>query len=328
MRKNSRLFLVFCFALTLTGCDKFVSSFQDITSRKKETAVPLRIESPLEKMSPVEEKPSLPVSKPEAEKVTEPKPIKDLLAKVGSWQVSKTEFLAWLDIFKKMNPAAEIDVKDRKQQELLLQDLVNLQLLTQEAERQGLQNKSGLSLAVEVSRSNILVPELANTLIGGMELTDQEAKAFYDQNKDSFTAATEWNVREIVVATEEEAKTILVELYKGADFEEMVKQKSKSKSSWKKGDLGFRGTFDFPKMESVVKTLDVGDISGVFKGPGGYYIVKLEGRRGGAVQVFDDVKDDIKTGLLLMRQQQVMKDFIEKLKEKTAIVINEKLLQE
>ena len=106
------------------------------------------------------------------------------------------------------------------------------------------------------------------------QLSDEEVKEYYDQNQSEFVRPTEWRLREIMVETEDEAKGILVELYQGADFIEMVKR-SKSKSSWEKGDLGFKATSDFPKIQDVAEALDVGGMSGVFAGPEGYYIIKL-----------------------------------------------------
>jgi len=119
-----------------------------------------------------------------------------------------------------------------------------------------------------------------------------------------------------------------VELYQGADFVEKVKEKSKSNSAWQKGDLGLKSEFDFPKMQKVVEALEVGDVSGVFQGPNGYYIVKLEEKQGGEPQNFEDIKEDIITGLTLLKQQQAILEHLEKIRQQTDIQVNLKLLEE
>jgi parvulin-like peptidyl-prolyl isomerase len=81
-------------------------------------------------------------------------------------------------------------------------------------------------------------------------------------------------------------------------------------------------------MEDVVKALEVGQISSVFKGPEGFYIVKLEEKKGGEQKKFEDVQNDITIGLTLLKQQQALLNYLEELRKKTDIQINENLLSE
>ena len=84
--------------------------------------------------------------------------------------------------------------------------------------------------------------------------------------------------------------------------------------------------FPFPQMETAAKTLDVGGISSVIEGPGGFYIIKLEDKKGGAIQEYDAIKDDIVAGLTLMKQQQAILKELDDLQQKTNIEVNENLL--
>ena len=91
-----------------------------------------------------------------------------------------------------------------------------------------------------------------------------------------------------------------------------------------KGETGF---VPFAQMEAILQTLEPGKVSAAFKGPEGFYIVKLEEKRGGKKKDFAEIKDEIITGLTMLKQQKAITDHLENLKQKTLITINENLLQ-
>jgi parvulin-like peptidyl-prolyl isomerase len=115
--------------------------------------------------------------------------------------------------------------------------------------------------------------------------------------------------------TEQEAKDILVQLIQGADFATLAKERSKAPSAKDGGDVVVQRGKKFPQFDSIVfsDALDVGKISSVFKGPDGYYIVKLEAKKGGRQKSLSELYDDIKRGLTFLKQQERINDLIGKL---------------
>lgn len=250
----------------------------------------------------------------------------NVLAKVGNWTLTVEDFNERLAALKEVVP--DYDPTDVEQNKLILEELIRQQLLVQDAENSGIAKDKDIAQAVEEFRRTLLVREVANRLTKDISVTEEEAQEYYEANKEEFMDQAQWRVRELVVETEAEAKQVLVELYQGADFIEKVKEKSKSNTAWQKGDLGLKTEFDFPKMQKVVEALEVGDVSGVFQGPNGYYIVKLEEKQGGEPQKFEDIKEDIITGLTLLKQQQAILEHLEKLRQQTDIQVNLNLLEE
>ncbi|MCK5580866.1 MAG: peptidyl-prolyl cis-trans isomerase [Candidatus Omnitrophica bacterium] len=313
--------VVLCSLLTLQGCEKLSAFFNDFKDSwqapgEKEASVAPR-QKPLSTIppatTPIKAKKNAPIAK-------------NVLAKVGSWTITIEDFKERLNALKEVAP--EYDINDVEQNKLILEELINQQLLVQEAEKIGLAQEKNIKLAVEEFRNTLFVREMAATIIQDVEVTDQEAENYYSQNVEAFTMPTEWRVREIMVATEDEAKAVVAELYQGADFIAKVKEKSKSKSAWQKGDLGFLSTFAFSEMANVVMSLEVGAVSGVFKGPDGFYIVKLEEKKGGEQKAFEEIKEEIKNGLMMINQQQTILARLQELRAAAVIRINEKLLEE
>ncbi len=249
----------------------------------------------------------------------------DVLAQVGSWTITKDEFKQRLNSLKDVVP--DLDITNQDSKKLVLEELIRQQLLVMDAEAKDVGSKKEIADAVSEFRRTLLVREVANQLIDNIKVTDTEAQDYFNQNKEAFVEPTEYKLREIVVYTQNGAKEILIELLKGSDFAEMAKTRSKSKSAPKGGDLGF--VKELPAfMANSVSTLEPGDLSTVFKGPEGYYIVKLEEKKGGKQLIFADIKNDITAGLKQMKQQDAVLSYIDQLKKKTSVKVNEALLEE
>ncbi len=322
-------FFLFVFAF---GCEK-TSSSQTNNSQGVKTK-PTPVVQLAQNTAPVKQ-PVAPPAQTEEKKPVSPDPQEtagsvavsgNVLAKVGNWVLTIEEFKERLAALKEVVP--DYDPADVEQNKMILEELIRQQLLVQDAENSGIAKDKDISEAVEEFRRTLLVREVASRLTKEIAVTEEEAQEYYEANKEEFTEQAQWRIRELVVETEEEAKQILVELYQGADFVEKVKEKSKSNSAWQKGDLGLKSEFDFPKMQKVVEALEVGDVSGVFQGPNGYYIVKLEEKQGGEPQKLEDIKEDIITGLTLLKQQQAILEHLEKIRQQTDIQVNLKLLEE
>lgn len=314
MKKEKSLFLVISsilyIGLLIVGCDQISTISESFSPKKKG----------------VNTQPAAPIQKSaQAEDLNAPLPA-NVLAKVGSWTLTKEEFDQRLINLKEVVP--EYDTQDMESKRLILEELIRQQLLVQDAERTGIAKKKEIVEAVEEFKRTLMVREQASKLVEGLEVTDEEAQKYYDENKEVFVERIEWKIREIAVFTKAGANEILVELLNGADFGEIAKTRSKSKSASKGGDLGFITEMPFPAMESALAPIDIGDISSAFKGPEGYYLIKLEERKGGEPLAFAKVKDELKAELTQLKQQQTILDYLQKLRQETLVKVNEDLLKE
>ena len=302
--------------LLVSGCDK-LSVFTDrFQSKGKPQPIVAAVKEPAVQ-------PSAPA--PAAPK-TPAQPASNTLAQVGNWTMTIEEFKERLTALKQVVP--DYDEKDPQAKRFVLDELVRQELLVQDAERKGVAEKKEIKNAVEEFRRTLLVREMAMKITQGIQATEEDAKAYYEENKADFISPGRWHIREMVFDTEEVAKTALIELYKGADFAQMAQQQSIAESKDKGGDLGFIETFEFSSMDNAVKALEPGGISSVFKGPKGFYVIKLEEREGGESQEFEKIKEEIKSGLALLKQQQAILAYLEDLQRATNVYINEKLLGE
>lgn len=138
-------------------------------------------------------------------------------------------------------------------------------------------------------------------------LTDEEVKAAYDLEASKVAQTERIRARHILVGTEKEANDILARLNKGEKFEDLAKQYSLDGSKDYGGDLGY---FTAPEMvaefSAAAFALKPGEISQPVKTDFGWHIIKLEDRKMGNAQPYDQVKSAIRNVLLRKKLQEVM----------------------
>ena len=141
----------------------------------------------------------------------------------------------------------------------------------------------------------------------GMKTLDQDAKAYYEANKDSYKA-DEVTASHILVKDETTAKDILAKLKAGADFAEMAKQYSIDGSAASGGALGTFGKGAMVKeFEDAAFALKPGEISDVVKTQFGYHIIKVTDKNQG-IKTYDEMKDSIIENLVSQEAQKKIND--------------------
>ncbi|MDP8213449.1 MAG: peptidyl-prolyl cis-trans isomerase [Candidatus Zapsychrus exili] len=249
----------------------------------------------------------------------------NVLAAVGSWSITVEEFKERLAALKAAMPEFNIDsVEDKK---AVLNEIINQQLLVLDAEQKDIDEEKDVLAAVDEFKKTILVRELIMRKTQEIAVTDEEIAAFYDERKDVLITSIELRVREIVVGSQEAANEILADILKGADFVKAATEKSIAQSAANGGDLGFIKEAPFAEMVNPLLALEKGGVSSVFKGPEGFYIARLEDKKGGEQIPFEEIKADISQNLTAVKQQQMILDYINQLRAQIDININESLLE-
>lgn len=307
--RNEKIFLILLTTVFMvSGCDIVKSVTDKVLNKKEETGVPKESAA---KASPT---PIVESALPE-----------NILAKVGTWSITKDEFTDRLKALTEVVP--DFDANDPQSKALVLEELIRQQLFVMDAEATGAAQTKDIKQAVDEFRRTLIVREAAIRLTENIKVSDQEAQEYYNTNKELIVSPFQYKVSEIVLESQEQANAILVEALKGeVAFAELAKQHSKSKSAAGGGDLGFITEEPFPQFANAVLALEAGGISSVFKGPQGFYIVKLTEKTGGEQISFDEVKNDIMQALTAEKQQQAILNKLNELQEKHKVSVNENLL--
>jgi peptidyl-prolyl cis-trans isomerase C len=128
------------------------------------------------------------------------------------------------------------------------------------------------------------------------KVTPERMKQAYEEKVKNMPAEDEVHARHILVATEPEAKAIIVDLKKGAAFDKLAKEKSTDKASGAEGgDLGwFKKTDMVKEFADAAFALKKGELSQTpVKTQFGYHVIKVEDRRKAPPPSFEELSGQI-----------------------------------
>jgi len=158
------------------------------------------------------------------------------------------------------------------------------------------QNNVDISEIEKSMKSYLATKKLLENRIS---ITDEDMKAYFEENKDTFAEEEKVQASHILVEDEKTAKELVEKLAAGKDFTELAKEFSTDEESRESGgDLGLFGRGEMvQEFEDAVFALEIGEISDPVKTEYGYHIIKLSDKQEAKTAVFEDVKDEIKSTL-------------------------------
>jgi len=252
-----------------------------------------------------------------------------VIAKVNNIPIGLDDFNQEIEIYNANVPddRPELKITTREQKiNYLKNEVVRRTLLYQNALDRGLDRNEDVLMALDKTKMQLLVMELIKQVSQKVDVSSKEIEDYYNTYKEQLKEPEERQIREIVCSTEQEARDVLIQLLQGADFATLARTNSKSASAKDGGDIGFIKLGDkSAQLDSVAfyNSLEVGKTSNIFKTPDGYSIIKLEGKRGGKQKPLSEMWDDIKKGLIFLKQQQVVDEMIGKLSRDAKIDVYE-----
>jgi peptidyl-prolyl cis-trans isomerase C len=177
-----------------------------------------------------------------------------------------------------------------QRKDYLITYLGDVIILAQAAQQQKIDQRPSVQHRIDFERNKVLMETLLQDT-GQAAVTDEAMHKVYDEAVKQMPTEQEVRARHILVATEDEAKAIVADLKKGADFATLAKQKSKDPGAADGGDLGyFTKDQMVPEFADAAFKLDPGQISDPVKTQFGWHIIKLEDKRTKPTPSFDDVK--------------------------------------
>ncbi|MGD2082953.1 MAG: peptidylprolyl isomerase [Chromatiales bacterium] len=240
----------------------------------------------------------------------------DALVTVNGQPVGRQTFAAMLAEWNTRSPGS---VSSPQVQAALLNEMVNFVILSQEAEKQGLQNSERVEAALDWARTKTLAQAMLNKQLGGDAIDESELRQAYEE-KYPAAGTKEYKARHILVETEDEAKALITQLGEGADFAELAKEHSTGPSGSRGGELGWFGPADMvPPFSEAVAAMEKGAVSAEPVETGfGWHVILLEDVRENPRPAFESVKDELMSEL----RQKRIQEYVGTLREKATIEVN------
>jgi peptidyl-prolyl cis-trans isomerase C len=198
--------------------------------------------------------------------------------------------------------------------------VIDLELLSQEAIKQGMDKQADVQQQMEITRQNILAGALIQEFVKNNPISDAAIKEGYDKFKEGM-GSKEFDIRHILVKTEAEAKSVEAKLKKGAKFEKLAKELSQDAGSKDNGgDLGWVpagniATAYVKPFADAVMALKKGQTSAPVQSQFGWHIIQIKDERNITLPTLDELKPKITQRL----QSEAVKKYIADLRDKAKI---------
>lgn len=204
----------------------------------------------------------------------------------------------------------------------LLEQLIAWELLFNHAKDSGLEEKEQYKAQLEEAKRGILTQMAVEDLFSSIDVTDEEANEYYDNNKKMFAQGEQISAKHILVDSKEKADEVLEAIKGGMTFEEAAQLYSSCPSKSQGGSLGTFGKgMMVPEFEKAAFELEVGTISEPVKTQFGYHIIVVDEKVPAQEKQFDEVKDMIKSHMVQDKQNSTYVSFIESLRNKYSVLI-------
>lgn len=180
--------------------------------------------------------------------------------------------------------------------------------------------------------SNNLLADAVGTKVttGTIDVTDAQIKDYYDKNKSQYSTPAQVHAEHVLVATTDTvtADKVFGLAKSGSDFAALAKKYSIDPGSKNSGgDLGWAASSSYVKeFADAVDSMKVNQVKMV-KSDFGIHIIKLLGRRGASQQSLADATASIKQTLIQTARSEKFAAYIDGLRKKAKIVINDAALK-
>ncbi|MCD6594640.1 peptidylprolyl isomerase [bacterium] len=221
--------------------------------------------------------------------------------------------------FRKIPPTSKPKFVDEKSVEDFIRILPQQLLIEKAAEELNVKNDEYYKELYDKEITGKIVAKFRKDfLFKDLNVGDDEVKAFYDANPDSFIDSTKVHAIEIQVGDEKQAKNLIKKIKNGADIKELAKKYTeRTYLKDKGGDLGYFNSQRYPNLYKAAMTLKPGE---VYPEPinikNKYSVIKLIDVKPPERKQFEQVKSRIRSNLLTKLRKDFYENWIEQAKKK------------
>ena len=212
------------------------------------------------------------------------------------------------------------------------------------------QRMSIKTLKEKIKRTLLEDELIRNEIAPKVKINVEDAKTFYESNKEKFTKPVLYRVRHILIGTiqppknlenkvdqkkatrmakmiNEEAKSnakeILLKIKAGEDFIKLAKEYSEDKTTYNDGGLlgDLHPESTIPEIAAKMVKLKEGDTSDIFQSSYGYHILKIDEIIPSTLIPFEKAESDILNILMKRETQRMFKKYIITLEKNAKIEI-------
>lgn len=239
----------------------------------------------------------------------------NVLAVVAGKELTEAQFEAYL---KSVPREQQMYTQNSQYREQYKEQFIDLYLFAQLGKDEKMDETDEFKEIMEGAKRDILAQLSMRDMLKDITVTEEEQKAFYEENKAQFGKGATVSAKHILTDSEEKCQTILKNIEAGEKtFEDAAREFSTCPSGAKGGDLGEFGKGQMVKeFEDAAFDAEIGKVVGPVKTQFGYHLIKVEKKNEPKTAEFEEVKGQIYQQLLGKKQNDAYEAKVKELKDK------------
>lgn len=269
-----------------------------------------------------------------------------VLAKVGERSITLGEYAETLE---RMDPFERLRYQSPERRKQLLNEIIQVELLAEEAKRRGLDKLPETEERVRQMLRDELLRDVRKNVPAPGDIPEAEVRAYFDSHHEEFKEPERRRVAHLLLASEAQAKAALQKALgaSAAEWGKLVSQVSLDKSSdfaapvptELAGDLGIVGPPNHPRganprvpeaVRAAVFEIDKlgGVLDRVVIESGHYHVVRMTGRTEARDRSFQDAERTIRVALVQQRIRAREAELEQELKKRFPVSVDDQALDQ
>jgi peptidyl-prolyl cis-trans isomerase C len=270
-----------------------------------------------------------------------------VVAKVGDRVITLGEFAAALE---RMNQYDRLRYQTKEQRRKLLEDMIDSELLAQEARRRGLDKQEGVQQQIDLVLRDAMLAKARESVPALEAIPADEVSDYYAKHRDRFEEPERRRVSAIVMSDRADAENVLGDakrMKSDAEWGELFfkhsltapKQRDALAPNELAGDLGIvgpvgdgrgdSGKVPEPVQRALFTIADVGQVHGeLVEADGKLYVVRRVGRTAGRSRSLVEAERSIRMLIYQERVRAREAEVVAELRRKLGVQTDEKALAE
>lgn len=205
-----------------------------------------------------------------------------------------------------------------------LDNLIDLELLSAEAERRGLPEQPEIAAEIRRQRSALLAQRLVRAELSDLELSEDDLRQAYQERVQAMEGR-EYRASHILLDERAQAQSIIEQLREGGDFKALAREHSTGPTADNGGDLGwFQADQMVAPFAEAVRALEPGAYTAEpVQTRFGWHVVLLQDVREVQKPAFEDIEGDLRNQLV----SEHVQSYIQSLREEASIEITDEELR-
>ncbi len=191
------------------------------------------------------------------------------------------------------------------------------QLVIEEAKRRGMDRELVVRDQVEALREEMMIDSLQQVVVGRIEISDAEKRAYYEEHPELYGPRPTVRVAEVLVADRTLAQRLRGQAEAGAPVDSLARVHSIREVTKKRGGSMWLVTRDNPLLGDLAPLAldsEVGTLLGPLEVPGGYSVLRIAEKSQTPARPYEAVERNIEAILRLRTEHQKMDSLLVQLR--------------